>query len=139
MNKTLSACTLFLINQIAVANGPVIDVPKIAGQSKAAISARLGQPSACEPGKYGEKCRYDQAGVEIVFIRGKADWITIKAVAGLPYSQEIIENLGFKPTPPTLSNQNTIRWQNLTGFLEVAIFPGPSGKIEYAYIKTKTP
>jgi len=139
MNRFLSVCSLLGFGATAAAAEPIVDVPKLAGQSKAAVAAELGPPSVCEMNKYGEKCRYEKKGVEILFVNKRADWITVHAVADRPYSPEILETLGFKPKPPDFNNQFTIRWENLAGFLSVSVFPRSGGKIDYAYIKVTTP
>lgn len=139
MNRILSACGLLGISVAATAAQPLVDVPKLAGQTKAAVAAKLGPPAACELGKYGEKCRYEKPQVEIVFIKGKADWITVHAVAGRPYGPEIIELLGFKPTAPTFSTQHTIRWKNLDGILEANVAPGLPGQVQFVHFKVATP
>lgn len=117
---------------------PIVDVPGIAGKSQAEVSVALGNPASCETIKQGQKCLFDTGGTEVVFIAGKADWISIEALDTAPYSIDALPLLGFEKKNPSLSNENVIRWNNVPGFREISIFPGPSG-IDYAYIKTVTP
>lgn len=118
---------------------PIVDVPKIAGKSLAEVSAILGEPNSCETIKYGRKCFYKVAETEVVFIAGKADWITVNALDKVPYSTDALPLLGFEKRNPSFSNENVIHWENIPGFLEVNINPGEAGSIFYAYIKTATP
>ena len=99
----------------------------------------LGEPTSCEAIKYGRKCFFEVAGTEVVFIDGKADWITVNAMGKTPYSIDALPLLGFEKRNPTFSNENVIRWENIPGVLEVNINPGEAGGIFYAYIKTATP
>ena len=115
----------------------VVDVSKIAGKSQSDTSALLGAPVSCELVTYGEKCFYRTGNTEIVFISGKADWITVGALDGAPYSSDVLPLLGLKKMDASFSNEHTIRWEEIPGLLEVSIFPGQSGA-GYAHIKTAT-
>lgn len=117
---------------------PIVDVPRIAGKSPAEVSAVLGNPTSCETIKQGQKCFFDTGGTEVVFIAGKADWITVEALDDAPYSADALPLLGFEKTNPSFSDENVMRWNNVHGFREISIFPLQSS-IDYAYIKTVTP
>lgn len=116
----------------------VLEVSSIAGQSKTAVVKILGKPVSCAANKYGQKCVFKTAGTEIVFINGKADWITVGGLDGVPYNESALSALGLKPSRPTVANFNVLRWTNVPGFVEIAVFPSTAG-IDYAYIKTTTP
>lgn len=117
---------------------PIVDVPDIAGKSQAEVSTVLGNPTSCETIKQGRKCLFDTGETEVVFIAGKADWISVEALDDAPYSADALPLLGFKKTNPSFSDENVIRWNSIHGFHEISIFPGQSG-IDYALIKTVTP
>ncbi|KGF72849.1 hypothetical protein DO97_03735 [Neosynechococcus sphagnicola sy1] len=127
----------------AVATSPthseavIVNVPKIAGKNQAQVSKVIGKPKSCKQSKYGRKCIYTKADTEIVFIKGKADWITINKMPGAKYDKSSLALLGFPVKTPTFANLNAMRWGNIPGFLEVSFFPEGSS-ISYAYIKTKT-
>ena len=115
----------------------IVDVPKIAGKSKPEIKTIFGEPNECEPSKYGEKCRYIKTHTEIVYIDGKADWITV-GFDGVPFVRNAITKLGLDEKTPTFENDDTIRWEGINGLLEVSLHLGQGGKVSYAYIKSFT-
>jgi hypothetical protein len=123
---------------------PVIKISNIAGKTPDEVSKILGLPTSTEtvsPSRTPcpcEKNTYKNGKIEIVFMEGKADWITIKNLNDAPYSVEALTLLGIKQKSPSFSNENVIRWTNIPGLLEVSIFP-VQGLVDYAYIKTATP
>lgn len=63
-------------------DAPLVDVPAIAGKSEPAVAAALGAATGCKsvsPTGVGEarRCDYRGGNVEVVYIAGKADWITV--------------------------------------------------------------
>lgn len=116
---------------------PIIDVLSISGKTKVELGSILGSPKSCTSIKYGEKCEYSKARTEIVFINNKADWITVNQLNNIPYSADALEFIGIPKSSPSFSNDNVMRWKNINGFLEIAIFPSGK-KVNYAYIKVKT-
>ena len=124
----------FGINGYALASELVVDIPKLAGKGHADVAAVLGKPSSCHNGKYGQTCSYGKAATEIVFIQGKADWITVNDMRSVKFSPSAVESLGLKQVKPRFVSNSTIRWEQVEGLLEVSIFPGQS-HVDYAYIK----
>lgn len=116
---------------------PLIDIISISGKPKKAINESLGNPTNCDNTKYGEKCSYSDGQTEIVFINGKADWITINNMGDAPYSKAALGYLGLEEKQPDFSNANVMRWSNIQGLREVSIFPSGSS-VFYVYIKTQT-
>lgn len=135
MNAALLAVLLFL--PILAFGAPVVDVPAIAGKTKDEVSKILGEPDSTSTVKDGEKAHYAKGDTEIVFIAGKADWITVSGLGSLPFSPATLEALGFKAIPPSFKNANIIRWKSVPGILEVSLFPGQKN-CDYAYIVVKT-
>lgn len=117
---------------------PVVNIPGIAGKAEEQVAAALGEPNSCENIKQGKKCFYQPGDTEVVFISGKADWITIKALDSAPYSEDALPLLGLKKASASFSNDFVMRWSAVPGLLEVSIFPA-HGHVDYAYIKTATP
>nr|VFK18224.1 MAG: hypothetical protein BECKLFY1418C_GA0070996_10408 [Candidatus Kentron sp. LFY] len=116
----------------------IVDITKIAGKSKHQVDELLGKHTTCENIKYGEKCYYEKGKTEIVFIDGKADWITVNDMGYAPYSSKALEYLGISQRKPYFeSKENGIRWNNIHGLREVLISPSGS-YIFYAYIKAYT-
>jgi len=137
MNNQLFILALALVADSALASEIVFDVQAIAGKSKQEVASVLGKPSSCSPSKYGEKCSYEKGTSEIVFIKGKADWITVEALDSVQYSENAIMPLGFKAAKPSFKNEFTIRWERVQGLLEVSVFPTGS-TVDYAYVKVST-
>ncbi len=116
---------------------PIVDVLKIAGKSESEVESYLGAPESCGESKYGNKCQYTKGETEIVFIKGKADWITIEGIDSVPFSKTALTVLGLKEATPSYKNNFTLRWNSIQGLIEVSLFKGESNS-DYAYIKTKT-
>lgn len=116
---------------------PVVSILRIVGKNKAAVTELLGQPTGCENTKQGKRCSYREGKVEIVFINGKADWITVSDLQDARYHKESLALLGLPVEDPVFSNEYTIRWQDLAGLREVNFFPSGS-KIFYVYIRAFT-
>lgn len=136
MRKIVIAVLVTFLSSVAYA-APVVDVTKIAGKTESNIIAYLGKPISCSSSKYGKKCQYKKGETEIVFINGKADWITIEGIDSIPFSKSALTALGLKKTNPSFSNKFTLRWNSIQGMREVSIFKGASNS-DYAYIKVKT-
>jgi hypothetical protein len=137
MNQFLLPIFGLVLAGSAIASEPIIDVLKLAGKSKPEVESALGKPSSCKASKYGDKCSYIKGQTEIVFIGGKADWITIEDLDSVSYSPSAIESLGLKAVDPAFKNNFTIRWEKLHGLLEVSIFPA-GNRVDYAYVKVYT-
>ncbi len=119
------------------ADDVLVDVRALAGQSKDDVASIMGTPLQCSKSKYGEKCAYELVETEIVFIDGKADWITVEGIDDAPYSNDTIELLGLESTAPSFENAFTKRWDSVDGFRSVSLFKGASNA-DYAYIKCYT-
>ncbi|WP_159571266.1 hypothetical protein [Limnobacter sp. 130] len=116
----------------------IVNVPSIAGQEEKQVATALGEPTSCENTKHGKKCFYQPGDTEVVFISGKADWITVNALDGVPYSEEALPLFGLDKSSASFSNDFVMRWSGVPGLLEVSIFRAQD-HVDYAYIKTKTP
>lgn len=137
MKQILSFGLLLFVAASSHAASSVFDVLAIAGKTKQQVGSALGTPQSCSTSKYGEKCSYAKGETEIVFINGKADWITIEAMDQVNYSGAAVTSLGFKAAKPTFQNNFTIRWEVIQGIKEVSVFPVGS-MVDYAYIKVST-
>jgi len=136
MNRVFIAAAIFIVTGLAHAE-PIVDVTKIAGKSEKQVAAYLGAPSSCGKSKYGKKCQYHKGQTEVVFIYGKADWITVEEIDQVPFSKAGLGALGLKEATPTFSNAFTMRWEQIQGLREVSLFKGATAS-DYAYIKVKT-
>jgi len=121
----------------------VVDVPAIAGKRPAQVAAILGTPTATETirshGKPLPKRIYRNGDVEVVYVDGKADWITVFGQGQLPFGPEVLSALGLPSTPPSFFNPlGVIRWERISGLRTVSVFPNPDGHAHYAYILVNT-
>ena len=135
--KRIFTTAILVISASMVRAEAIIDVTKIAGKTESEVSAHIGQPSSCGNSKHGKKCQYEKGETEIVFINGKADWITVEGFDQTPFSKLALSALGLKDARPSFSNNFTLRWNSIQGLLEVSVFKGASAS-DYAYIKVKT-
>ena len=120
----------------APAPEPLVNVPALAEQPIDVVAQQLGDPLGCETGKDRQKCVYRDK-TEVVFIDGRADWITVHA--DLPFSADAMPLLGFKPARPSFDNEHTMRWSGEQNTLLIQLEPGGKGKAFFAYIKVRTP
>jgi hypothetical protein len=134
---SITATVLALAMTAVASTDIILNVPKIAGKSQAEVEKEIGRANSCVQTKYGEQCFYEKADTEIMFIDGKADWITINKMNDLPYSKESLAALGLPVAEPVFNSASIMRWDNLAGILEVSLLS--QGKsVGYAYIKVKT-
>lgn len=133
-----------IVGSLAIAVGTVahassvINVPKIAGRSMKQVAEQLKATPTCAKNKRGTKCDYNDGSVEIVYIDGKADWITVNSLEQVPFTDTAIARLGFGQKAPSFRSPMVMRWNGLPGVVEVSVFKGQTGS-DYAYIKVKTP
>ncbi|MBO2582757.1 hypothetical protein [Shewanella algae] len=128
--------SLTLFSSVALSS-TLIDVSKVAGKTQDQVTELLGQPTNCSKSKYGQKCSYSVAETEIVFIKGKADWITVEGIDNIPFNSNALKSIGIAPTKPNFENNFTLRWSSIQGLKEVSIFKGAKNS-DYAYIKAFT-
>lgn len=136
MKKNYIYFLLILFSPI-VSSSSLIDIIEIAGKSQVQVSKIIGQPLNCSLSKYGKKCSYNIAETEIVFINGKADWITVEGIDYMPFNFKALKSIGLEPKKPSFKSNFILRWSNIQGLKEVSIFKGGSNS-DYAYIKAYT-
>lgn len=122
----------------AVQAASLADVIAIAGKDQAAVSKRLGEPQSCDIGEYSQRCQYNGVGVEITYINGKADWITVPLRSQeLPLAATTLAVLGLPQREPDEINEHEDIWRGLAGYREVRLVGNAQGAI-YARIKVST-
>lgn len=126
----------------------LLDIKSIAGKTVPEIEKVLGKPSSntlVQPS--GTPCKqspctklgYKDDMIEIVFINGKADWITINETDKFPCSPKSLELIGLKPTEPTFQKKDVqIRWEDRFNLKSVQFFDWPGNKLGYIYIRVFT-
>lgn len=133
VTKTEEPSTFNILN---IANMPLDSVEKHLG---AATKMEDVSPSntPCPP---CPKYSFQNGGIEIVFINGVADWITIKNL-NAKYSNCSIDELGpFDCTNRTFKSDVQMRWENIRGIKVITLFQKfdnqkPTFKVDYAIIK----
>ena len=76
--------------EAASAAGVLFDIPKLAGKTEAEIEKLLGESVFCSKAESALNCSFQENEIEIVFIDGKADWITVNGEFSSPaYTQKI--------------------------------------------------
>jgi len=138
MSRKLLATAAFLAVQCApLFAAPIVEIKTIVGKPEGEISKMLGAPAKCEKIKQGKRCAYRNSQIEIVFIGGKADWITINGLSETKFSPSALAAIGLEEREPTIRTPFLMRWEPTQGFKSVSIFKGNTG-VDYAYIKAKT-
>lgn len=134
---------------------PLVDVPALVGKDEGEVEAILGAPASCEtvsPSGVGKsrKCNYRSGNVEVVYIGGKADWLTVygsdapsKEVPALDgkVGPAVLGRLGLKGSNPVKGPLSTVYQGTVDGLLEVTLFKVnvSDDTLSYVYIKAKTP
>lgn len=121
------------------ATAEIVPVAALASATPATVAAELGAPASCEASKYGQRCYYLDGAVEVVFIGGLADWITVyPADAFLTPSS--LSQLGLPGNlKPSADSGDMIRWEGQQGLREVAAYAGEGGRVSYFHVKATTP
>lgn len=131
--------------------GPWIELTSIIGRDQGAVDGALGAPSACEsvsPSKVGKssKCSYRDGNVEVVFIKGKADWITVygtdsrapASALDVSFDAASLAQLGLSGSPTATSPIGVFWKGSVQGTREVTMFGQKGGKVSYFYVKAFT-
>ena len=128
-----------------------LDVPALLGLDEKAAGQMLGAPVACEAvnpsGATGSRrCDYREGNIEVVFIHGKADWITIYGPGDsraadtclrAPFSAAAIERVNLVGTPTATSPIGLFWVGSVPGIRKVSVF-GRGDELGYIYVKGYT-
>ena len=126
---------------------PVVNISTLIGKTLAESESVLGKADNVEkvsPGKTPckenpcDKASFQSGKYEIVFIDGKADWITINQVSAYDLNNDAIALLGLPKSDPATSNTTMLRWENVEGIKEIRFFNNGSNKIDYIYVMANT-
>jgi len=100
----------------------------ILGKDAEGVAAELGSPVEEEtirglgqdlPRKY-----YLDGQVEVTFINGVVDWISVHPDSSYSYLPSALRIVGLSPGSPSFRNEHVIRWKGHEGLAEVSMFPG---------------
>ncbi len=137
LKKSILVAFLISVASSTNASEVLVDVLELVGKSRNDVATQIGPALSCDTNKYGERCVYKEAETEILFIDGKADWITVEGLDAAPFSDSTIELLGFESRSPSFENALTKRWDSIDGLLSVSLFKGVTNA-DYAYVKAYT-
>lgn len=144
-NQFIAIAALVFIANSPVQGNAVIKIPNIAGKTHDQVLKILGKPIKSETAKPSNspcpcpKNTYNNGAINIIFINGRADWISLREFGNAPYSKDSLELIGLPVIDPTFSNALVMRWKNIPNFNEVSIFSKSNGEdVDLIYIKSKT-
>jgi hypothetical protein len=121
----------------------ILDLKEISGRSFNQITPILGKPDR-EPVKpsnlpvdisQSKKYCFKDRRIEIVFIDGIADWITINDPA-IPFEASSLQELGLDIEPPSFKTHYIMRWKNLNPFTEITFFSRADNVVDYILVKS---
>ena len=77
------------------------DVPAIAGKTSAQVEIVLGVPEEGDPEGQHPRLWYLNGDVEVVFVDGKAEWITLYDMMDIPFGRSALRALRLPDREPT--------------------------------------
>ncbi|HEY8037791.1 MAG TPA: hypothetical protein VIF37_19610 [Methylobacter sp.] len=111
---------------------------KIEGKTKAETLKLLGDPIFCVKAKSALHCAFRDGDVSVEFIDGKVDGIIVKGdLSRASYSKETLAMLGLPVKDATFSNKNVMRWENISGLLNVTLY-SEGNAVSLVTVKAKT-
>ena len=120
----------------------IVDVPQIAGKSEAEVAQILGEPTerstTKNDGNTYPDLFYRNGQVEIVYVDGKAEWISVMNLDHLPFSPEALPALGITDAgPPSQASRGSIVWDDHTypAFRGMHLFPRQGDRLDHAYFQ----
>lgn len=136
MRQLLSSLLVAVLSSTALA-APLFELETVAGMGQQAVEGVLGKPTSIQSTKHGPKLVFAGGMLEIVFINGKADWITLTPKASVTYGPQALAMLGLPAIRPTSGDAKVIRWEPCGQLASVSIFSA-GDKVGYFYIKVST-
>ncbi len=121
----------------ASSTAPVVKIPEIAGKSPDELRAALGPPESCETSLYSSRCTYAPGRTEVVFIAGKADWITVNDLGETKLDPAALGRLGLPASTPLVRSEAQLGWKDVAGLKEVSLV-GSGDRVEFARVKVLT-
>ncbi len=116
---------------------PLFRIGEVAGRSEAELATVLGPPWDCESSLYSRRCRYAPGGTEVVFIDGKADWLTIRSPGEVGFDASALTRIGLAAKKPDQTTAEELIWTDLGGLREVRAVSDGNG-VQLLRIKVKS-
>jgi hypothetical protein len=143
INETTPQTTIetsqYYVNLFNIANKNLDSVEVELGKGKLIDQVKDTKSGCSECPKYS----FRNGDIEIVFINDRADWITVRNMDA-SFKNCTIDILGpFDCINRNVKTDHVLRWYNVKGFKEVALFrkyedKKATSRVDYAYIKTST-
>ena len=128
----------------------------IAGKNLADVKKYLGEPENIEnvypsstPCSEKHPCKdvtFENGKYKVLFINGKADWITYYKLNAFDFNDSILVEIGLPASTPTEQNQFRWLWNYINDYEQIIAFPEyvvgggeKTGKCNYLIVKVKTP
>lgn len=116
---------------------PLFRIAEIAGRTEAEVAAVLGPPWQCTSSRYSRRCHYAPGSTEVVYIDGKADWLTVTALGEAPLDEQLLMRIGLQPVRPGTASGEEWVWASLGGLREVRAYGTPE-RAQFLRIKVKS-
>ena len=124
----------------------ILDVKAVVGKTPEQVEAQLGRPDNSNGESFTDgpcrhyKCKeytYQNGKIEIDYINGKADWITLPDVSAqhIAFTPEAIRTLGLPPAEPTKNAPGQISWAFQAGIREIEVGRGAGDEVGMIYIE----
>ena len=111
----------------------IIDLMKIKLASPDQVVSILGVPTKTEQTKYGLQYFYQGEKFDIIFDHNLPQRMTINDLKAYSYDGLILDYLGLNLRKPDFSSPDVMRWNDIQGISELAVFPSGE-KVQYIYI-----
>lgn len=118
----------------------IIDIPMIAGKTKDEVVKLPGNTSGCTEKMKSDSCIFLDGKVEIFFVKGLADWITVGELDKYDHSLESVKYVGLKVTnemPAAIRDIYTI-WEPYDVYRSLILGKRKDGQLSYISVKVKT-
>ena len=112
----------------------VVRIADIVGKTPDELKATLGAPLGCETSLYSSRCHYSTGATEVVFIDGKADWITVKALGETKLDPAALPRIGLPQRKPQTREPTQLLWTDIEGLREVRAV-GDGERVEFIRVK----
>lgn len=92
----------------------IFDVKSVIAKTPAEVVKLLGKPKETGKSKYGTTYTYETPDLEILFMSGKANMITVNGLDSVPFTPAAIQALGLPVKSPTFANDKIMmRWESV--------------------------
>ncbi len=113
-------------------------MPELAGKPEQHIRQLLGDPLSCKPTYQGTACSYEEGNTEIIYIDGRADWITFTGIENAPFTAAALGHVGLTATPPLARTPTRLLWLQHQG-MEAITIHGEGDVARMIQIRAYTP